>query len=399
MINKKSTGRISLLICLVILFSFVSSLLFPLEAADTKKKLSEIQKKLKSKKQQVKESIKKEKSVLERIADIDRSIEKKSNELKEYDKRISITKLKISTLSKEISVMNSKLESSNEHLKDRLRALYKQQYGGHALILISAKDYHDLIKRSKYISLIAHYDSRVIKKYGNDIKEFNSKKRKLEALNEELKSDREIAIKTRKTLETDRIKKDKLLAMIRSKRKSYEKAIKELEESSKKLREMMKKLKEKKLPESVTGKGFKSSRGRLPWPVNGKVVIPFGEYKDPAFKITVFKNGMELKPNRGEKPKAIAGGRVVYADWFKGYGLLLIIDHGSGYHSLYGNLSEIFLNTGDILIGGTVVGKIGMSRLLDYPSVYFEIRHKGKPVDPAKWLKRKGISRKKLRIK
>jgi len=77
----------------------------------------------------------------------------------------------------------------------------------------------------------------------------------------------------------------------------------------------------------------------------------------------------------------------------------LIIDHGSGYHSLYGNLSEIFLNTGDILIGGTVVGKIGMSRLLDYPSVYFEIRHKGKPVDPAKWLKRKGISRKKLRIK
>ena len=399
MINKKSTGRISLLICLVILFSFVSSLLFPIEAADTKKKLSEIQKKLKSKKQQVKESIKKEKSVLERIADIDRSIEKKSNELKEYDKRISITKLKISTLSKEISVMNSKLESSNEHLKDRLRALYKQQYGGHALILISAKDYHDLIKRSKYISLIAHYDSRVIKKYGNDIKEFNSKKRKLEALNEELKSDREIAIKTRKTLETDRIKKDKLLAMIRSKRKSYEKAIKELEESSKKLREMMKKLKEKKLPESVTGKGFKSSRGRLPWPVNGKVVIPFGEYKDPAFKITVFKNGMELKPNRGEKPKAIAGGRVVYADWFKGYGLLLIIDHGSGYHSLYGNLSEIFLNTGDILIGGTVVGKIGMSRLLDYPSVYFEIRHKGKPVDPAKWLKRKGISRKKLRIK
>jgi septal ring factor EnvC (AmiA/AmiB activator) len=399
MINKKSTGRISLLICLVILFSFVSSLLFPLEAADTKKKLSEIQKKLKSKKQQVKESIKKEKSVLERIADIDRSIEKKSNELKEYDKRISITKLKISTLSKEINVMNSKLESSNEHLKDRLRALYKQQYGGHALILISAKDYHDLIKRSKYISLIAHYDSRVIKKYGNDIKEFNSKKRKLEALNEELKSDREIAIKTRKTLETDRIKKDKLLAMIRSKRKSYEKAIKELEESSKKLREMMKKLKEKKLPKSVTGKGFKSSRGRLPWPVNGKVVIPFGEYKDPAFKITVFKNGIELKPNRGEKPKAIAGGRVVYADWFKGYGLLLIIDHGSGYHSLYGNLSEIFLNTGDILIGGTVVGKIGMSRLLDYPSLYFEIRHKGKPVDPAQWLKRKGISRKKIRVK
>jgi septal ring factor EnvC (AmiA/AmiB activator) len=77
----------------------------------------------------------------------------------------------------------------------------------------------------------------------------------------------------------------------------------------------------------------------------------------------------------------------------------LIIDHGSGYHSLYGNLSEIFLNTGDILIEGTVVGKIGKSELLTFHTLYFEIRHKGKPVDPAEWLGRNSRAAKKIRIK
>ena len=78
---------------------------------------------------------------------------------------------------------------------------------------------------------------------------------------------------------------------------------------------------------------------------------------------------------------------------------MLIIDHGSGYHSLYGNLSGIFLKTGDILIEGTVVGKIGKSNVLNYPALYFEIRHKGKPVNPVKWLKRKGKSGRRIRIK
>jgi septal ring factor EnvC (AmiA/AmiB activator) len=133
--------------------------------------------------------------------------------------------------------------------------------------------------------------------------------------------------------------------------------------------------------------------------VPGRVAIPYGEYKDPEYGITVFKNGLEIAPEQGEKPKAVAGGRVVYADWFKGYGLLLIVDHDNGYHSLYGNLSEIFLKSGDILIEGTVVGNIGNSQILNYPTLYFEIRHKGKPVNPSQWLTRKGYPKKKVRIK
>ena len=349
----------------------------------------EIQKELKQKKEKVQEVIKKEQSILSRIETIDRNIQKKQAELKQYDNQIFKTESKISNLSEEIELLDGKLNSKREYLKERLRTLYKQQYGNYALSLISAKDYQDLIRKSKYISLAAYHDSKIVGKYRKEIAGIISKKQDVEVLQSTLTANKEVAHKKKKELQTDRTKKDKLLLTIRSKRSTYEKTIKELEESSQKLQSLIQKLEKKSVPKSVSGKGIRASRGHLPWPVSGKVLIPFGKYKDPKFKITVFKNGVELGVSRGETPKAVAGGRIVYSDWFKGYGLLLIINHGKGYHSLYGNLSEIFHKTGDIIKKGTAVGKVGKSRILNVPTLYFEIRYKGKPIDPAKWLKKK----------
>jgi septal ring factor EnvC (AmiA/AmiB activator) len=169
---------------------------------------------------------------------------------------------------------------------------------------------------------------------------------------------------------------------------TYEKTINELEESSKKLNRMIARIENKKIPQAIIGEGFQSLKGNLTWPVNGEMLIPYGTYKDPEFNIPVFKNGVEIESKSEDNPKAVAGGRVVYVGKFKGYGTMLIIDHGSGYHSLYGNLSEVFLKKGEFLAKGMDVGKISKSKLLNIPALYFEIRHKGKPVDPMKWLRR-----------
>ena len=394
--NGKWTRILSLLVIILAL----PGLQNPLEAAVSKKKLtekklSEVQRQLKTKKLKVKEALKKEQSILTRIENIDKSIQQKEKELKEVDRQIADTQTRILSTSKEIGVLTAKLNKRKKYLKNRLKALYKQQYGGYALLLFTASDYHDLIRKSKFISLVAHHDSRVINKYGDEINAVDFKKRNLEVLYQTLEANKNTARARKKALETDRLRKDKLLATVRSKRSSYERTVKELEESSQKLQEMIKKLEKETVPKSVTGKGFRRLKGKLPWPVDGKVVVPYGTYKDPKFDITVFKNGIEIKAGRGDRPAAIAGGRVVYADWFKGYGLLLIINHGSGYHSLYGNLSEIFHQPGDIINEGTAIGKIGESSLLNMPTLYFEIRHKGRPVNPMQWIERKTRSRKK----
>ncbi len=388
MVKRKWAIKISLhILCFLLLLS--ASHFSLVNAANPINKLSEIQEKIKTKLNQIKKSKKKEKSVLTQIEYINKSINKKEEELEHYDNQISNTQSQILNLSREIGLLAEKLDSRQQYLEEQIRVIYKQQYSSNALILVTSKDHQDLVRKSKYISLVAYHNSKLINLYKDELSEINSKKRKLEVLQEKLKINKGNARKKKKELQADRTKKDKMLAMIKAKRSSYEKKIRELENSSKKIQSMIKGLKTKRIPKSIIGRGFQSLKGNLPWPVNGKVLTPYGKYKESKYNIPVLRNGIEINANFEDKAKAIAGGRVVYAGRFEDYGMLLIIDHGSGYHSLYGNLSEVFLKKGDLLAKGMDIGKISNSKLLNVPALYFEIRHKGKPVDPVKWLKRK----------
>jgi len=359
-----------------------------IHAANPKKDLSEIERKLKESKKQVKEAIEREKSILSEIDRINKTIKKKQGEIKIYETRISQTESDIKNLENEIMTLTGRLEQNKEKLKERLKALYKQHYGVKALILISAKDYQDLLNKSRYMNLIAYYDRQIISAVNSEISIANEKRTDLEVLRKNLQISKENVQNKQKEMNAEISKKDKLLASVRSKRSSYEDMIKELEVSSEKLRAMIETFDKETPSEQVPGTGFGAQKRRLPWPINGDVIIPYGKYSDPLYNIPVFKNGIEIRAVNSEQPRAVAGGNVVYADWFKGYGLLLIINHGNGYHSLYGHLSEIFFKSGDIIKKGTAVGNIGESGVLNVPSLYFEIRYKGKPVDPMQWLKK-----------
>ncbi len=364
-------------------------ILMPAHAASTMDTLSDIQNSIMDKVQQVKEARKKEASISTKINSINENINEKEKDLKKYNKHISTSKKQIRNLSNELSALDRKLDKRTQYLNERIVALHKRQYGGNAFLLISASDYQDLIKKSKYVSLLAHYDSKIIKKYSSDIKGINAKKDELENINKKLNKTKSSIKKKKEELQTSRAEKDKLFTKIKSKRLAQESKIKKLKESSRKLQNMVRKLKKGNIPESILGNGFIASKGNLPWPVNGSVLIPYGDYKDPELNATVFKNGIEIKAAKQAKAKAVAGGRVVYANKFNGFGNLLIVDHGNGYHSLYGNLSEVELKTGELLIAGMDIGTADNSLKLKMPALYFEIRYKGKPVDPIPWLREK----------
>ena len=386
--NFISYIKVTAYIFILILFS-ISLISTDSPAASPIKKLSEIQNSLKTKLKAVKAAKKKEKSLITKLDDIDSSISRREQELKGYDNDMVQTKSEIRRLSKERLILMNKLDTKKHYLKTLVMDIYKRQYNSNALIMLSASDYQDLITKSRYISLIAHYDSNMISKYSSDINNLNSNKKSLEALKNKIEKNRRTAQLKKKELRTDRLKKDRLLVMVKAKRTMHEKKIRELEKSSKKLHSMIKGIKTKKIPDSIIGKGFRSLKGNLPWPVIGEIRIPFGKYREPEFNTVVFKNGIEIQPESDKKPETVAGGRVVFADWFEGYGKLVIIDHGDGYHSLYSNLSEISLEPGNIVAEGFEVGSIGKSKHLNVPALYFEIRYKGKPVDPSKWLGRK----------
>ncbi len=357
-------------------------------AANPVNKLSDIQDKLKSKFKEVREAKKKEKSLISKLGNLDKNINRSEKELKGYDKRMSKTRSNIKKLSKEIKVMTRELDGRKQYLKEVVMDIYKRQYKSNALVLLSASDYQDLITKSRYISLIAHYDSSLIAGYSSKINNLNSKKSKLQNQQNKLSANKKETQTRTRELQVNRAKKDKLLAKVKAKRSVHEKNIKELKESSRKLKSMIARIQSKKIPASILGKGFKSLKGNLPWPIAGEVLIPFGKYKEPEFNTTVIKDGIEIGAKPEDIPETIAGGRVAYTGQLEGYGNLVIIDHGGGYHSLYGNLSEISLKKGSLVVKGFEVGKISRSVNSDIPALYFEIRHKGRPVDPRGWLDR-----------
>ena len=134
------------------------------------------------------------------------------------------------------------------------------------------------------------------------------------------------------------------------------------------------------LPDSYSP--FNTHRGKMNWPAVGKHLNRFGSNRGDS---SLTWNGIEIAASRGSAVKAIHHGRVVFADWLRGAGLLIILDHGGGYMSLYGHNESLLFETGDWVKAGDAIATVGNSGGRNKASLYFEVRKNGKPTNPARW--------------
>ncbi|MFJ4052327.1 murein hydrolase activator EnvC family protein [Pseudomonas sp. NPDC089743] len=131
------------------------------------------------------------------------------------------------------------------------------------------------------------------------------------------------------------------------------------------------------------GGAFSAARGKLPWPVNGRLLARFGEARGSDARAKW--DGVMISANPGTQVRAVHGGRVVFADWLRGAGLLVILDHGNGYLSLYGHNQSLLKSAGDIVKAGEAISTVGDSGGQDAAGLYFAIRQQGRPTDPSQW--------------
>ncbi len=127
---------------------------------------------------------------------------------------------------------------------------------------------------------------------------------------------------------------------------------------------------------------FSALRGQLAWPSRGRLSARFGTTLDNGRRV----DGVIISTATGSEIHAVAGGRVAFSEWLRGFGLLTIVDHGDGYLSLYAHADALLKDVGDWVTGGELIALAGDSGGRDEPAVYFELRHQGKPVDPARWM-------------
>ena len=260
------------------------------------------------------------------------------------------------------------------------------------MTIFSSHSYLDLSQRTKFIGMILNHDIQIIHQFLEKVSLTKEKKTTLHENQKSMDKVKARILKKKSQINNQKRKKSALLKKIRNEKNTYHAAVKELEKSSRKLQSLIDRL-EKELtvgkghfvPEE--GKGFATLKGKLLFPVSGKIISRYGNQVDSQLNTVTFQKGIEISTERGKEIKAIYEGKVLYADWFKGYGNIIIIDHGDSYYSLSAHLSKILKGVGDRVEAGEVIALSGDTGSLKGPSLYFELRHHGKPLNPLHWLR------------
>ncbi len=352
--------------------------------------LEELKGKIKKQKSKAVKAEKKRKSILQSIQKLDRNLLSSRRKRNSAQKKLKERDQELEVILKQLALVQDRMADRQTSIEARVRTQYKKGRFGYLKALLSTDSPVDMHRRFHYLSAISHQELALIDAHRHDLDRLR------EAEKQRVKA-REAVVSLKKSSEArlaefQRLKKKKrvILAKITREKTSYEQATAELERSARRLDSLLSDLEKRRKAAAFTTpkalKNLKAVKGSLPWPVRGKVVSFFGRQKHPTFKTYVQRKGIEIRTKEGSKILAVMPGTVSYADWLKGYGLVLILEHGNGFFSLYAHASKLLTSVGTKVKAGEVIGKAGDTGLTGDSTLYFELRKGAKPVDPMKWL-------------
>jgi len=359
----------------------------PVAAATPQEEYRDIQKRMKEQKKKLDRAKKRESSTLTDLDRINRELNIVESRLRKYKAELKNTEENVARVETEISENKKTIEKYRDWIKRKLRVLHKHgQAPDMVMLFLSSDDISKLMRSGKALQQVTLYENKVLNILKENLAQLRMREKRLTELRARLMKQRAQVKEEEEVLAANKKEKEMLLVSIKQEKSSHAKMLEELKTASKRILKIIREAEER---EKFAGTGFSKLKGKLPWPLEGKVAIPYGSQLDPRFNTPIFRSGAYFKPIKDTSAKAVYHGKVVFAEWFKGYGQLVIINHGEGYHTLYGSLSEIFTKVGDIIKVNQVIGRVGDSGVLNAPSLYFELRYKGKPLNPLQWLKRR----------
>ncbi len=328
-------------------------------------------------------------------------------ELEEIQKALGRARKKVARLSTELKAIESRIresegqfreteqrvERNEQYVASRMAALYKLSWIGKFHVLASADSMFDFFANKRALEQILAHDERVLDRLYADKTRMKAILVKLSAEQNEKQAATADLSNRIDTMNREQARREKLLVEIRSKKSLQLAAMASLQMSTKALDQTVASFSvQSKPPEAglspVAEKPFAALKGLLMMPVKGKVVSLFGHYQDSKLKVTHFQSGIDIKADRGEPIRAVYSGKTLFSSWFKGFGNMIIIDHGNHYYSVYAHLEEQFKTKGDPVEAGEVIATVGDSGSLTGAGLHFEIRHHGKPMNPLAWIKK-----------
>ncbi|MGD8535194.1 MAG: peptidoglycan DD-metalloendopeptidase family protein [Candidatus Aminicenantes bacterium] len=356
--------------------------------SEYKKRLADISGQIDQLKLRLKEEEKKESTFLSELDRIGFHKNLIRKEISLYTMQLGNTNRELSSIQRRIPQLKSKLDDEKESIEKILVSMYKFGKVNPFQFMLQAENMGTLVSESKNLTLLVQYQNEVISSYVDTLSLLKDSERELE---EKKKESSNLIWKTKKKrqeLDVQERRQKALIKDIKENKKMHIQALEELNERAQQLQLLIEKLLKEEISFPITIVPLYEQRGKLPWPLEGAVVSTFGRQVHPQFRTVTFNNGIEISPQKNQAVvKAIHPGKVVFSDYFKGYGNLLIIDHGIRYLSFYGHCADFLVKMGDLVKTGQPIAIVGDTGSLKGVTLYFEIRSKAKPVDPLKWLR------------
>jgi murein hydrolase activator len=358
------------------------------EVEEKKRELNHLQHQLQKSTQQLQRHRRKEQSVLDRLDTISRHQAALAQEVHTTVQELQMTQEQGDTLEGTRDRLSHQLDQQRQRLRQRVRQLYKLGQLPYMKLLLSAKDVAEFSLKVQYIRYLAAHDRQQIERYHIRQGQLADAQSELAIIAQRTRAVQASLKDKLAALARERQHQASLLRSVREEKTLTEQAVGEFTQATKILAHLVERLQEQ---------GRQSQRrqialkGQLSWPLDGTVLLSYGRTRHSAFDVVTFQQGMYIGAPFGQEIRAAADGKVIYADWFKGLGRLLLVDHGNHIVTLYGHTSSILVRVGDVVRGQQVVAKVGDSSAFEEPALYFSVRHKTAPQDPLQWLQQRSV--------
>lgn len=348
------------------------------------------------------------KKLQENIQQLQKELKSIQGERSELQKNLQKSETEVGELLKKIEQINRDLKNQNNQLKElhqeretlegakqqqqsevatQVASAYQLGQQSQVKLLLNQESPERVSRMLKYHQYFLAARAEKLAAYVATLQQLDELEPRIAAKTIELSNSQKTLQARHEELKQRQKDRQQALAKINSTLKNKDQELRQLEEDRKRLQALLQQVTHTvgSVPLPSGNEKFSSRKGRLPWPTEGKVIHRFGSARVTG---QMQWSGLMIRAAEGKPVVAVHHGRVVFADYFRGHGLLLIVDHGEGFLSLYAHNQSLFKTTGDWVRAGDAIASVGNSGGQAETGLYFEIRHNGKPTDPATWLAR-----------
>ncbi|ABI57909.1 peptidase M23B [Alkalilimnicola ehrlichii MLHE-1] len=320
------------------------------------------------------------------LEESDRRVQRAARALRAAEEERAALEARVAELEAKMAERDQHLRAQRERLARQLRAVWQGGRDAGLRVLLNQQDpsalqrllaYHSRLDAARRADLVSVIET---------LERLQSLEQRLQEQSEALARAEMAARERRAELAREREQQRRRLARLEASLAETGEQLMRMEEDEQRLQGLLDELAEElaAVPErDLQDLRFREHRGALPWPVEGRLGARFGDSRELG---NIKWRGLVIDAENGTEVQAVATGQVVYADWFRGLGLLVILDHGDGYLSLYGYNESLFVEEGEWVQAGAVLASVGASGGRREPGLYFEVRADGDPVDPLPWL-------------